>query len=305
MFTVDVKEWSCEMEDTKRDMKESAIKRTGWFLLSFTPFIYFFAIQFFAMVMVAFEIVFSNIGSLLLIDDESEYMQLVMQIVNSSTNELIKAEVVSQILGIICFALWYYYSAGKPKIRAPKEVLNSKAVGYLVGLCVSVNILISLAMGIAEKCLPDIMSEYEEMLETAGLNDLSLYVMLTAVILAPIVEELCFRGCTIATAQRAGLPFWVINILQAAVFGAAHMNWIQSTYAFVLGLLLGYVYHRYNSLWASILLHFVFNFLGTVVTTLISGLTVLSIPIVNIILVVIAVFGMCFCLKWITEDTKK
>lgn len=293
------------MEDIKKDTKESAVKRIGWFLLSFTPFIYFFAIQFFAMVVVAFCIVFENMGSLLIVNNESEYVQLVTQIMNSSMNELIKAEVFSQVLGIACFALWYYYSAGKPKIRTTKDVLNSKSVGCLIGLCVSVNILISLAMGIVEKYLPDIMADYEEMLEVAGLNNLSLYVMLTAVILAPIVEELCFRGCTIKTAQRAGLPFWLINILQAAVFGAAHMNWVQSSYAFVLGLLLGYVYHRYHSLWASIVLHFVFNFFGTVVTTLISGLTVLNIPIVNIILVLIAILGMCFCLKWINENTQK
>lgn len=293
------------MEDIKRDIGKTTVKKLGWFLLSFTPFIYFFAIQFFAMIMVAFGIVFRNIGSILLINSESEYMQLVTQIMQSSTNELIKAEIFSQMLGIVCFALWYYYSAGKPKIRAPKEVLKSKSVGYLIGLCVSVNILISFAMKIVEKYLPKVMSDYEEILETAGLNDLSVYVMLTAVILAPIVEELCFRGCTIATAKRTGLPFWLINVLQAAVFGAAHMNWVQSSYAFVLGLLLGYVYHRYNSLWASILLHFVFNFLGTVVTTLISGLTVLNMAIVNIILLVIAVLGMFFCLKWINEDTNK
>ena len=47
------------------------------------------------------------------------------------------------------------------------------------------------------------------------------------------------------------------------MFGIIHMNWIQGTYDFCLGLLLGFVNERYNSLYAAILLHALFNFCGT------------------------------------------
>ena len=43
------------------------------------------------------------------------------------------------------------------------------------------------------------------------------------------------------------------------MFGIAHMNPIQSTYAFLLGLILGYLYYKTGNLLNSILLHITIN----------------------------------------------
>ena len=43
------------------------------------------------------------------------------------------------------------------------------------------------------------------------------------------------------------------------MFGIAHMNPIQSTYAFILGLILGYIYYKTGNLLNSILLHLTIN----------------------------------------------
>lgn len=293
------------MDYTNKTQGKSMMKRVGWFFASFSPLIYFFMIQLFAVVAMVWSKVIEQLPAMVMITTEEEYLALFDTLMDSSMNGVMSAEVFSQSLGIVCFGLWYYYCTGKPKWRSPREVLNAKSVGYIIGLCVSVDILISLVMGLVENILPDVMAEYEELMDLAGLNDLSVFVMLTAVILAPIVEELAFRGCTIGMAEKAGLPFWVINIFQAALFGAAHMNWVQSSYAFVLGLLLGYVYHRYHSLWAAILLHFIFNFLGTVVTSLVSGLTLLDLPAITIILYIAGTIGVIAFIRLIAKDTNK
>ena len=54
------------------------------------------------------------------------------------------------------------------------------------------------------------------------------------IILAPVGEELVFRGLTYRFARKA-LPFWGANILQAALFGVMHLNLFQGLYAFFLG----------------------------------------------------------------------
>lgn len=55
------------------------------------------------------------------------------------------------------------------------------------------------------------------------------------------------------------MPFIGANILQAILFGLAHMNIIQGFYAFGLGLLFGYVAYRYKTIVASIILHMLYN----------------------------------------------
>lgn len=78
-------------------------------------------------------------------------------------------------------------------------------------------------------------------METAGLDsDIGLFMFIYAVILGPVCEELVFRGVTMRLVRRA-LPFWAANLMQAVLFGIFHMNWIQGIYAFVLGLVLGWI----------------------------------------------------------------
>jgi membrane protease YdiL (CAAX protease family) len=55
-------------------------------------------------------------------------------------------------------------------------------------------------------------------------------------------------------------------MLSAFVFGLVHLNLLQSSYAFILGLILGLVYIWFDSIWAAIVLHGAFN--GTSVVTL-------------------------------------
>ena len=47
------------------------------------------------------------------------------------------------------------------------------------------------------------------------------------------------------------------------MFGCIHGNLVQGIYAFVIGLMLGYLAERYHSLLPCIILHFVVNFAST------------------------------------------
>ena len=81
-----------------------------------------------------------------------------------------------------------------------------------------------------------------------------------AVCLAPIGEELLCRGVCLHFGKKALGNFWHANILQALVFGILHMNWVQGVYAFIIGIFLGILVERYNSLLPGMIVHFIVNF---------------------------------------------
>ena len=142
-----------------------------------------------------------------------------------------------------------------------------------------------LAMSIYAVIAPDLLASYNELIQSSGLAGFTVTSILATLLLAPVNEEILFRGISYNFLKKAGLKFWLVNIIQALLFGVTHMsiingltygieymNVVQGTYAFVLGLFLGYLRERTGKLWAPILGHIVFNFVGTFVTTWLAGM---------------------------------
>ena len=104
------------------------------------------------------------------------------------------------------------------------------------------------------------LTDYEATLSQMDFS--SPVAALCIVIFAPIAEETALRGICFASARKIMPAGWAIA-MQALLFGALHMNMLQSAYAFVLGLGLGYVMYRYNNLLVVIILHMGFNLVGS------------------------------------------
>lgn len=81
---------------------------------------------------------------------------------------------------------------------------------------------------------------------------------LIAVIVAPLCEEIIFRGYLYPVAKRFTGP-WPAAIFSALVFGAAHGNLTALLPLFLLALLLVWLYEKTGSLWSTIAVHFCFN----------------------------------------------
>ena len=82
-------------------------------------------------------------------------------------------------------------------------------------------------------------------------------VVLT-VLVAPILEEVVFRGL-VHTRLKKGMPMLAAMIISSWLFGVMHGTMIAFVYAAILGFLLSWVFEKYNSLVAPILVHFGFN----------------------------------------------
>jgi hypothetical protein len=87
------------------------------------------------------------------------------------------------------------------------------------------------------------------------------WFFIVGVIFAPLVEEIFFRGFLFqGFRQRYG---WIAAIIiSSAIFAAAHLDPISFIPTFVLGAALAYVYHRSNSVWPGVILHFMVNAFG-------------------------------------------
>ena len=80
-------------------------------------------------------------------------------------------------------------------------------------------------------------------------------------ILAPIAEELIFRGAILRVLLDAfgRKGRWVAIALTALLFAVIHGNLAQGTHAFVIGIVLGWLYVRTRSVLPGIVLHWVNN----------------------------------------------
>lgn len=88
-------------------------------------------------------------------------------------------------------------------------------------------------------------------------------VFVTGVVVAPLVEETVFRGYLMAAfARRFG--FVAAALGSSVVFGLVHLasGPVSASFAFLLGLVLCWVYKKSGSLWMSVLIHAATNALA-------------------------------------------
>ena len=87
------------------------------------------------------------------------------------------------------------------------------------------------------------------------------------VILAPVLEEIFFRGIVCRRLLPLGEGFAIV--LSSAFFALCHGNFFQIFYAFTLGCLFSLIYIKTGKLKYTVILHMAVNFMGSLVSTLV------------------------------------
>jgi membrane protease YdiL (CAAX protease family) len=173
---------------------------------------------------------------------------------------------IRNILMLIAFSYWYYIfflrkkepdiidniKAGFRSVKKPVFYIIIVIGGYILQFIVThiIRLLTSL--------LPDFMSGYNSEVGSLIKGDVSVLTLLSVALIAPIAEELLFRGLTQKYAERAigALP---AIFFQAALFGIYHMNIVQGIYAFIFGIIFGFIARKTKSVFPGIVLHIIFN----------------------------------------------
>ncbi len=95
----------------------------------------------------------------------------------------------------------------------------------------------------------------------AASNDDGILTLIATVLIAPVIEEIVFRGLVFTRFCR-GMPAPAALILASTIFGAMHGTLLWAAYGFVGGIAMTLVFMKYRSLYAPILMHSVFNLVG-------------------------------------------
>lgn len=79
-------------------------------------------------------------------------------------------------------------------------------------------------------------------------------------LLVPLVEELVFRGAVLRSLLNwKPSRHWMMIVVSALLFSVVHMNPAQMPHAFVIGLLLGWMYYRTQSIVPGVAFHWANN----------------------------------------------
>lgn len=165
-------------------------------------------------------------------------------------------------------------STGKESFFKMKKLQPNQVVALLIialGMLGMVTMYIYAADKIAEylRSMQEAMEDYRESVDrfseteqaVVPVWDSVLYVI-NLCFVVPFAEEMCFRGAVYGVLRKGFGP--VLSVILSAVgFGILHGVNVHIGYAIACGLILAACYHLTDSLYASILLHMVFNVLGS------------------------------------------
>jgi len=86
------------------------------------------------------------------------------------------------------------------------------------------------------------------------------WIMIFYVVIPPIFEELAFRGFLFNQMRHFASP--KVTILATGfIFALIHFSVVSIVWIFPFGIVLGYLRHRYNTLWLGMIVHFIHNLL--------------------------------------------
>lgn len=247
------------------------MKKVGKFLLCFVPLILMLFINVVVSYVALFFIAFKDAATGNVAASTPEAVTEYVEQLITNPEFLLQATVIFQFVCLFVAAIVYGLGMKKGRIKKDTHKVNGFAISGILFLFAGASLFVTLFMEGVSVLLPEVMEKYAEMMESSGLTEMSLISTIATLVLAPLAEEIVFRGITFKFARSFSKKFWIANCIQALAFGIAHLNIVQGTYAFALGLLLGYLYKKYNTLIAPMLGHCVFNFAGTYLTTFVYG----------------------------------
>lgn len=195
-----------------------------------------------------------------------EEITTILEDVMASSSLLLGIQSIASIVTIGVFALWYYLRIANKRRPSIKKIVAGKTLVWISLVAIGAQLGIMVIMQGLIPVFPKTFEKYEIHIGALDIG-VSLISFILVVFIAPISEEFIFRAVIFNKAKRI-MSFTGANILQSVLFGVMHGNIIQGVYAFALGLLIGIVYEKRQSIMVPIFLHMVFNLSSVLISTI-------------------------------------
>lgn len=195
-------------------------------------------------------------------------IQIIMQGTEGYLNGVLKYQTeIAAVIALCTIPLTLYlFCADRKRERTLQIPANKKAeplkYAEIVALGIAVSIGMTCLMVMTNLAFTD--SKYQETAEAFYSASVPVQLLCTGLII-PVAEELMFRG-VLYKRYREQSRFFMAALYAAILFGLSHANSVQFIYALILGLLLAYVYEKFGSFKAPVLLHIVANVTSLLVT---------------------------------------
>lgn len=153
-------------------------------------------------------------------------------------------------LTLILIPMW---KGGKTFVALFENRRDMEGRSFLVLLCLflSGQVVFQILTIVEELILNQFGLSVLKSMEAASSGVDTVSMFLYSAIAAPIVEEIVFRGVVMQGLRPYGKRFAIFG--SALLFGLFHGNLVQSPYAFLVGLILGYTAMEYSLPWAMVL----------------------------------------------------
>ncbi len=200
------------------------------------------------------------------------------------------------------FLLYLLYVIFRKREHPTQPNLVRKNLGRMFLLAISAQIYTGIFLGLVHHFFPVAYQDYESSIQSVHCDKLPFLVELVViVVIAPLFEEMCFRVFCFDL-LRDGWSVWVSACISGVCFGVFHGNAVQGVYAFLCGVLIGYIY-EYNGGWlGSYSFHLFYNFNNYLIVYLVK------IPygkIVYVILGIVSMFMLPVILGYLIKNDKK
>lgn len=199
---------------------------------------------------------------------------------------------------IVIFKLYNYRISDLISFEKPKEK-NSLYLFLLgIGFCSFANIASSFAESIFDRTGISYEVDFGE--NPSGIFGFML--SLIATVIAPaLAEEFACRGILLGAFKKHGEGFAIIT--SATLFGLMHSNFEQIPFAFLVGLILGYITIKSGNIWVAVLVHAFNNMISVVYTYFLSGFSAVTQNIsYTVFLIVCLGLGIFAIIKLSTDE---
>lgn len=151
-------------------------------------------------------------------------------------------------VGAVILYAWKGGDYCREEILAKERSMTASGFFAVLSLTAGAQLVNSLWIAILEVILNRFGRSVVPMLESVSGAADTVSLFLYSGLLAPIAEEVLFRGLVLRSMKPFGKRFAIFG--SALLFGAFHGNLLQTPYAFLVGLVLGYVTIEYSIGWA-------------------------------------------------------
>ena len=163
-----------------------------------------------------------------------------------------------------------------------------------IGLALILNVLVGL-VGLSKN--DDLYKQVDVMINSQPF----IIKLLAAGIVIPIQEELMFRSIILRRIEKA-YGAGIAVIVSSLMFAVIHINITQMLYAFIMGIVIGYIYHKSNNIYTAIIFHISANsFALAISSNTASRFLEANTYVLPIILLVMLISSICILIYIVKE----